>query len=219
MAIHWDGITKSSSLSDAQVESRNKLAHAARNFNWNEVLNLIHQTKVSANSWRLDGKSYYTPLHQAAYAGASSNVIQSLLDLGAWRTLKNARNERPVDIAQNKGHHQLLNLLEPVYQHTIPPEIIKKTEYHFHKLIHDRGTRYITQENLRLPPLSILQEIDTPEMWFPIPGMYGGFKYRLETSGTETKLITESWSRVVEGSGQRHEITSSGTTLIAKGFI
>jgi hypothetical protein len=56
-------------------------------------------------------------------------------------------------------------------------------------------------------------------MWFPVPGMYGGFSYRLESVGVEAKLVSESWCRVVGGSGQRHEITSAGSQLVEEGFV
>jgi hypothetical protein len=56
-------------------------------------------------------------------------------------------------------------------------------------------------------------------MWFPVPGMYGGFSYHLETTGVDAKLVVESWSRVVCGSGQRHEITSEGSRLVEEKFV
>jgi hypothetical protein len=49
--------------------------------------------------------------------------------------------------------------------------------------------------------------------------MYGGFSYRLESVGVEAKLVSESWCRVVGGSGQRHEITSAGSQLVEEGFV
>jgi hypothetical protein len=49
--------------------------------------------------------------------------------------------------------------------------------------------------------------------------MYGGFSYRLASSGADAKLISESWCRVVGGSGQRHEITSEGSRLVEEGFV
>lgn len=58
-----------------------------------------------------------------------------------------------------------------------------------------------------------------PQMWFPVPGMYGGFSYRLESIGVDAKLMAESWGRVVGGSGQRHEITSEGSRLVEEGFV
>lgn len=48
--------------------------------------------------------------------------------------------------------------------------------------------------------------------------MYGGFAYWLAYDGENAKLITESWSRVVSGSGRRHEITARGSTLVEEGF-
>jgi len=56
-------------------------------------------------------------------------------------------------------------------------------------------------------------------MWFPVPGMYGGFSYRLVSIGVDAKLVSESWCRVVDGSGQRHEITSEGGRLVEEGFV
>jgi hypothetical protein len=64
-----------------------------------------------------------------------------------------------------------------------------------------------------------LLELDPPEMWFPVLGMHGGFSYRLATTGADALLISESWSRVVWGSGQRHEITSAGGRLVDEGFV
>ena len=50
--------------------------------------------------------------------------------------------------------------------------------------------------------------------------MYGGFKFRLECDeNNQYQLISESWSRIVEGSGQRHVITNSGSDLIEEGFV
>jgi len=72
---------------------------------------------------------------------------------------------------------------------------------------------------LRLPELEVLLELDRPQMWFPVPGMYGGFSYWLESTGADAKLVSESWSRVVGGSGQRHEITSAGSRLVEEGFV
>ena len=50
-----------------------------------------------------------------------------------------------------------------------------------------------------------------------VPGMYGGFAYQLGETGTT--LTVNSWSRVCEGSGQRHEITPDGCRLTDEGFV
>lgn len=57
------------------------------------------------------------------------------------------------------------------------------------------------------------------EFWFAVPGMYGGFRFWLEGQGQLTKLVSESWCRVMGGSGQRHEITSDEAKLVEEGFV
>lgn len=52
-----------------------------------------------------------------------------------------------------------------------------------------------------------------------MPGMYGGFAYWFEGDGAGLKLVTESWCRVVEDSGQRHEIDESGCRMVEEGFV
>jgi hypothetical protein len=64
----------------------------------------------------------------------------------------------------------------------------------------------------RRPVLDVLTE---PEMWFPVPGMYGGFRFVLRGG----ELEVESWIRVVGGSGQRHRITGDGCVLVEEGFV
>ena len=55
--------------------------------------------------------------------------------------------------------------------------------------------------------------------WFPVPGMYGGFHYWFEKNDEQLELIVESWCRVVDGSGQRHRITSHQVVLVEEGFV
>jgi hypothetical protein len=91
-------------------------------------------------------------------------------------------------------------------------------EANFHAVIRGRAAQLIEQHGLTLPQLdkSILGE--TRAAWFPIPGMTGGFKYWLERRGLGLVLITESWCRVVGGSGERHEVTDHGAKLVEEGF-
>jgi hypothetical protein len=49
--------------------------------------------------------------------------------------------------------------------------------------------------------------------------MYGGFKYWFEESSSPARLICESWCRVVDGSGQRHQIDADGYRLVEEGFV
>ena len=62
-------------------------------------------------------------------------------------------------------------------------------------------------------------ELEEPEIWFPVPGMYGGFSITMDGEGEEAILISSSWCRVSGGSGQRHEITANGSELVEEGFV
>ena len=55
--------------------------------------------------------------------------------------------------------------------------------------------------------------------WFAVPGMYGGFNYRLERREVELQLVAESWCRVVDGSGMRHVVTAKQAVLVDEGFV
>ena len=97
--------------------------------------------------------------------------------------------------------------------------MLLRAQAHFHTVIRGRAERLVEEHGLRLPELEPLLELDTAEMWFAVPGMYGGFRYRLEAAGVRLKLLSDSWCRVVEGSGQRHEITPGGSQLVDEGFV
>lgn len=139
--------------------------------------------------------------------------------MGAWGTLQNARGERPVDVAERQGHRHLLDVLAPEPKHYVPFGVLLKIQAHFHAVIRGRIDQPLPDHGLRLPELEPLLELDRPQMWFPVPGMYGGCSYRLESTGVEAKLVSESWCRVVGGSGQRHEITPVGSELLEEGFV
>lgn len=133
--------------------------------------------------------------------------------------MQNANGERPVDIARKKKHEHLVELLEPVYKTHVSHKTLQKIQQHFHEIILGRTGDLVTKSGLRLPELEPLLEIEQPRMWFPVPGMCGGFSYWLDGRGKDVRLISESWCRVVSGSGQRHEITSKEGKLVGKGFV
>ena len=96
---------------------------------------------------------------------------------------------------------------------------LNQIEKRFHQVIMKRAGRFIEKYNIKLP--SITQDLINDESYnpieFPIP--YGGFYYTLSIENGEYVLNVESWSRVVEGSGEYHEITKDSCELIAEGFI
>lgn len=219
MSVNWDGNTRPEKMDSNYLESRIAFADAAKSFYWTKVMSMLKTDPGLVNLCRPGSKSKFTSLHQAAYSGASEMVVRDLIDAGAWRTLQNSRGERAVDVAERKGHIHLLPLLEPVFRHRVPIGVLLKVQTHFHVVIRGRVEELVQEHQLQLPELEPLLELDDAEMWFPVPGMYGGFSYRLEKFTVEAKLVVESWCRVAGGSGQRHEITSMGSQLVAEGFV
>lgn len=219
MDVIWDGVIEAKDHNDDWVAIRHRLADAARDAQWDRVFALLHEKPGAINSSRVDGASWFTPLHQAAYHGASQQVVLRLIGMGALRTIQNARGERPVDVALRRGHNHLVAALTPEVKHSVPMGVLLKIQGFFHDVIRGRVSEPLPDLKLRLPELEPLLELDRPKMWFPVPGMYGGFSYAVEQTGVEAKLVSESWCRVVGGSGQRHEITSKGHRLVAQGFV
>lgn len=101
-----------------------------------------------------------------------------------------------------------------------PDREIDEIQRHFHELIRQRAGSLVKQAGVKLPTfVEPLRRKDRP-VWLPIPGMAGGFNYWFQDDDDGgLRLVTESWSRVVDGSGQRHEITSSGARLTDEGFV
>lgn len=219
MNVTWDGVVRLDALSENAAKARVRLAEAARSYEWPTVLEIISGDSELANSCRPDGSSLYAPLHQAAYAGASTDVVSRLIELGAWRTLQNAWGERAIDVAERRGHFRLREILAPKLRRQIPLGILLKIQSNFHEVIRGRIDKELPNHSLRLPELEPLLELERAQTWFPVPGMYGGFNYRFEATDVNAKLVVESWCRVAEGSGQRHEITSRGSRLVAEGFV
>jgi hypothetical protein len=219
MDIIWDGVTRAETLQDQWLAIRSVLADSAKTGDSSKVLGILGKHTELTNTFRPGGKALYAPLHHAAYGGASVEVVNRLIELGAWRTLQNSRGERPVDVAERRDHGHLLDVLEPVFRRRVPFGILGKIQTHFHGVIRGRADSLVQQHALRLPELEPLLELVEPKMWFPIPGMYGGFSYWLESDGVEATLIAESWCRVEAGSGQRHEVTSEGSRLMDEGFV
>ena len=219
MEAVWDGIVHSAVLHEAEANVRHALSDASRDYDWNGVLKVLGEHQGLVNTTRLDGTSLYTPLHQAAHGGASVEVVSKLLELGAWRTLQNARGERPLDVAKKLGHSHLLGVLTPDMKRRVPAGVLLKMQNHFHEVILGRAEDQVREHGLRLPELEPLLEYEQIQIWFPVPGMYGGFSYHLKIDGIEAILVAESWCRVVGGSGQRHEITSECYKLVEEGFV
>ncbi|MFG2750916.1 ankyrin repeat domain-containing protein [Streptomyces xanthophaeus] len=210
----WDGVTTRDGYPDDLVARRDLLADAARDADWPRVFDLLAQHPDWVNATRVGGPSGFALLHQAAWHGAQ-DAAAVLVGCGAWRTLPTAAGERAVDIALARGHKGVSALLRPLVRHPLPAGTLTALEGRLHALIRADSHGLADRHRLKLPALAVLTELVEPRMYFPVPGMYGGFGYRLDGDS----LVTESSSRVVGGSGRRHRITVGATELVAQGFV
>jgi hypothetical protein len=217
--VVWDGVTRAKTVSDDWLRARITLADAARGFDWPRVFSVLREHPELVNSTRPGGRSRFAPLHQAAYGGATADVARDLIQLGAWRTHRTAPGERPLDIAKRRRHKHLTDMLEPIYLHDVPHDVLSRIQVNFHGVILGRAAELVREHRLRLPELEPLLELRETRMWFAVPGMYGGFSFELRLDEAEPCLVAESWCRVVGGSGQRHRVTAAGATLEEEGFI
>lgn len=215
----WDGNLLSSGLNPDSLRERNQLANAVQNGDWDGLLGLLNEHKSLVNSVRPDGRTWFTPLHQAAYMNAPQEVVRRLIALGAFRTLRNKAGKRPVDIARQRRFAECTELLEPELLHPVDPKRLGYIQEMFYGLVRTVLMGYNIKERLRFPELCVLTEFDADELWFPVPGMYGGFNLRLIKEDRESVLISEHWCRAAGGSGMRHRITPYEVVLLERGFV
>ncbi|WP_219419592.1 ankyrin repeat domain-containing protein [Pseudonocardia nigra] len=197
------------------VEQRDALADAARSAHWDRVFQLLAHDKNWVNAPRLGSRSGYAPLHQAAWHGADTSVVERLLEAGAWRTLRTLEGARPVEITLAHGHHGPVDLLTPDSTGFPEPAVTTDIQTYLHALITVRSRRYGCERVTWLPQVEPLLELPHGcSLWCPIPGMYGGFALRWDGGA----VVAESWSRIVSGSGQCHRVTADGVELVDDGI-
>lgn len=206
------------------VRAGDRLADAAKAGDWDAVWAVLDEGRQSGgpdvNQWRPGGRSWFTPLHQAAWLGAPEGVVSELLRRGAWKAIIDSGGRRPVDIARERGHQRLEQILEPAFERAGLPrdDILGSLNSQLAALIDDvaRPALQTTRASVRYPDVILLFEDAGPDrIRFPIPGMAGGLSIELH----HARLHVESWSRVVGGSGLYHVITRDRTVLVEEGFV
>ncbi len=232
--VVWSGVLDPSQYSDAVLAARHRLADAAKDGDWPVVFGLLDDPDalVHANDWRPGGTAWFTPLHQAAWHGAPVGVASELIARGALRSLTDSRGRTAVGVRTDRNstefaakgaaadsHLGLRGVLSPP-RSPLSAGRIRALDTHLAAVIEGRirGVLYEgrdPREVLRYPPVAILHEVPDRRLWFPVPGMYGGFGIQLR----DGYLEVNSWCRVVGGSGQRHVITEQGSTLVDEGFV
>ncbi len=180
--------------------------------------NFFDDKEIAARDRLADaGSSGFAPLHQAAWHGAPESVVERLLGLGAWRTLRTADGDTAADIAAARGKDQLAGLLAPRLVREVDATVPAQLECQLHAVILGRVLDLCRKCGFRPPPLTPLLEYPGATLWAAIPGMYGGFAIELVADADE--LEVSSWCRVAGGSGQRHRVRPDGFDLVEEGFV
>ncbi|WP_155770006.1 ankyrin repeat domain-containing protein [Mycobacterium asiaticum] len=216
----WQGVLDTSVMTDELVRAGHRLADAAKVGNWPEVMKVLDSewSWLTINQWRPGGFAWFTVLHQAAWHGAPTAVVEELLERGALRSLQDAKGRTAFDIAITRNRTSALReLLEPP-RPTLTDQQIRALDAQLAELIDGRlrGRVYDgdLRKVLRYPPVGILHELPGQRVWCPMPAKYA-FHIELQRGGLEVK----SWCGFVEGSGQTHLVTPEGSVLVDQGFV
>ena len=119
------------------------------------------------------------------------------------------------DIAEATGHDALVPLLEPESSNLADADVLAMLDRRLVDLVEQRIRPGLTVRLRPFPAVTFTELDPGTRVWFPVPGMYGGFSVAL----MRNYLEVQSWSRTVDGSGQAHVITAEGTVLVDEGFI
>ncbi|MFB9645446.1 hypothetical protein ACFFPJ_06515, partial [Microbacterium terregens] len=177
--IEWPGVLiPRTAYNPSLVEARDRLANRAKVGDWPAVLAALDgdmRFTPAANDWRVSGSSWFGPLHQAAWFGAPEDVVRALLDRGAWRSLRDSVGRRPVDIARERGFDTLADALVPIYNVALSADDAVAMSRRLAVLV-EEAVGEVLEPRVEIRHLDVLclAERDD-EVWFPIPGMYGGF--------------------------------------------
>lgn len=211
----WLGALERHHYDEGELTRADGLCDAAKRGNWDAVLGALGEAGADrANQIRYGGRAWYTPLHQAAWHGADREVVETLLQHGARRSQRCAAGQLPLDVAHQRGHEHLVDLLTPP---PVPEEDLDRYR------AWDRQLADLVETRIRPLPRMRLRHVNTEvlvrdglaSLWMPVPGMYGGFSMHVHGG----RLHVESWCRVVGGSGQAHVITADRCTLVDEGFV
>lgn len=212
-ADEWWGILDGGILHDEDAEALCSQTDVADNRDWTSFTSMVKDfVRIHPNQWKPDDPSLDTLLHRVARGGGPVEVTNLLLKYGAWRNIRNAHGERPLDIARKLHHEHLVEMLEPKFMIDVPTNTLEALQAQFHDLITTILSGDFDDDfQLRqvMPDLSVLPErYDLGMVWL-VSGMYGGFRYCLDRDRNCFSLRVTAWSRV-GGMDDNYLVTPTG---------
>lgn len=227
--IRWDGTVQAEALSPEVAEERRGLFEAAGRSQWSEVFQRLERSREKMlDSYQVNvvapgDHSWQTLLHVAVLGGAPAEVVERLVGMGHFRSVRCAAGERPLDLARHLGRAELLGVLEPVFCLQLPEARGKALEKQFHRHVLETPiSRRLDKSQLRLPQLEVLREREDGMLTFLVPYMFGGFVIRLQQvdfpiaqwfTSQDWVLLVRRFDRMGEGAECRYVLTEHGWLL------
>jgi hypothetical protein len=91
---------------------------------------------------------------------------------------------------------------------------LRPIQRHFHNLIKARTHQLSPRGTASLPSLDDIRQSSSAEGWLPVPGLFGGFMYRLDRHVSAPRLLVETRAGIRLELGPRYVITEAGVSAI-----
>ena len=203
-----------------------KLNEKASTEQWNECLYGLKKFRKHyiwnediKNDQRVYPSRRWTIIHHAAYYKAPLQIVQKMAIDRYPLSLPDGEGKLPIDHLDSDTPKDIKALFTPSYKMNFLHLELKLLQANFHEVILERVASLVQKYNVILPILSVLLEdvSKDKEVYFNMPGMYGGFTYWLEFDSSKTEILalySRSSSRLVGNSEQLHKCTKEGWTLV-----
>ena len=212
----WNGITKPGIYSKDYENTVQIMFSKLKNSEWSSVIEIASADINLVNCVRPGSDSFYTILHGAARIGAPIEVIEKIIELGAFRTMKTKNGETAFDLAIKYGNDELVPLLIPKLNFESEQNTLKLIEKNLHLLITKETEGLIYKHLLRLPDINVLLEIQQYDMvYFPIPGMMGGVFFSFNVKNNNALLYVQIESRMW-GGADYYEVSVDGYRVLRR---
>ncbi|KAI0466081.1 hypothetical protein F4859DRAFT_507597 [Xylaria cf. heliscus] len=102
-------------------------------------------------------------------------LVNGACEPEVWKTVRSFDSARIMayELAHEYGNEYLMERLRPRIVHVLDPSALESLEAQLHRIISEKFSQFISKGVFHMPQLSVLTEMDIPELWVPIPLSYG----------------------------------------------